>query len=93
MAMQNTPEDLAQQQALREFVKNLRTGQLLSQRDLSARMDMAQGNFARLENGSNDLKLVTIQAWARALGYSVEIKFNPLDEGDPFDIALLEVFG
>lgn len=95
MAIPITEEDREDQARLRMALKNLREGQLLSQRDISARMEMAQGNFNRLENGENDIKLVNFMAWARALGYSLVIKLDPLEgpEEDAFDLALTEVFG
>lgn len=86
-------EDLALQAEIREKLKNLRINQGLSQRELSDRMGMAQGNFYRLEAGHSDVRFVTLSAWARALGYSLDVKFTSIEDDDSFDTALREVFG
>jgi transcriptional regulator with XRE-family HTH domain len=89
MALQNTEADRQQQLDICAQLKELRVSQGISQRQLGSEIGIAQGNFVRVERGFDGLKLSTIQAWARGLGYKVEVNFVPMS----FEDSLGEVFG
>lgn len=50
-----------------------------SQRSASIHLGTSQQNIPRLEKGRQDLKLSTLQKYAHAYGYKVEVNFVPLE--------------
>ena len=63
-------------QAVNELIltlKELRLEAGLSQRAVASTMGMSQPNYQRLETATYQPTISTFQAWARSLGYQVEL--------------------
>ncbi len=52
-------------------LRNARTGNNLSQRDLSARIGVPQSHISKIESGATDLRLSSLVELARALNYEL----------------------
>jgi predicted transcriptional regulator len=52
----------------------------LSQTELAARMGTSQSAVARLESGSLDARLSTLERYAAALGHTVDWQIRPSEE-------------
>ncbi len=53
----------------------------LSQTEVAARMGTSQSAVARLESGSGDVRLSTVERYAAALGRSLDWSLKPGDGG------------
>ena len=64
---------------LRKDLIALRTMAGLTQEDMAEMLHTKKSNISRLENVNSKIspKLSTIEAYARAIGYTVEINFVP----------------
>ena len=49
----------------------------ITQKELSERTGIAQGDISKLENGNGNPSIKTIQRLAKAMGMSVKIEFVP----------------
>jgi transcriptional regulator with XRE-family HTH domain len=69
-------EALAEEFSFIDEVLKARTASGLTQADLAARVGTTQSAIARLESGTpkHSPSIVTLQRYARAMGYRVEIK-------------------
>lgn len=65
-------------------LSELRRSQGLSQTEIAARMGTSQPALARLESGQADLRLSTLERYARALGTDISFALRPSD-GRPSD--------
>ncbi len=67
---------------LRKKLIALRKQAGLTQEQLAAALHTQKSNISRLENAStkSSPKLATIEEYAKAVGYGVEIKFIPIEE-------------
>jgi transcriptional regulator with XRE-family HTH domain len=54
----------------------------LSQTEVAARMGTSQSAVARLESGSGDVRLSTVERYAAALGRSLDWSLRPGDKGN-----------
>lgn len=54
----------------------------LSQADVAERMRTSQSAVARLEANRGDLRMSTLERYARALGLTMRFGVAPIDEGD-----------
>ena len=52
----------------------------LSQTEIAARMGPSQSAVARLESGGLDARLSTLERYAAALGYTVNLQARPSEE-------------
>ena len=52
----------------------------LSQTEIAARMGTSQSAVARLESGGLDARLSTLERYAAALGYTVNLQVRPSEE-------------
>jgi len=57
-------------QIYRELVNARKTARM-TQSELGHTLDMPQGYISQVENGKHDIKLSTLQDWARILGFEV----------------------
>lgn len=75
-------EALAVAYDLRKKLINLRKKAGLTQEDLAEILNTQKSNISRLENvnASSSPKLSTIEEYAKAVGYKVEINFVPVDD-------------
>ena len=89
--MSNFDEFLAEQMKNEEFKKeyealepefaivqaliDARTSEGLTQKELSERTGIAQGDISRLENGGGNPSVKTLQRIAKALGKTLKIEF------------------
>jgi transcriptional regulator with XRE-family HTH domain len=71
-------EDLRNEVA--QMFADLRAEMGWTQREAAAHTGMSQQNIPRLEKGRQDLKLSTIQKFAHAYGYAVELSLVPLED-------------
>lgn len=58
--------------------KEVRTEQGLNQRDASKLAGMTQARISYLERGVQDIRLLTLQHWARSYGYELEVNLVPI---------------
>ena len=74
-------EALALAYDLRKKLINLRKKAGLTQEELAEILNTQKSNISRLENvnSSSSPKLSTIQEYAQAVGYKVEINFVPIE--------------
>ena len=75
-------EDLSHiQQKLRddigEIFLDLRLEERLTQRQMAEKLDIPQYVITRLERGTIDMKLSSLQKYMSKLGYKVELRFDP----------------
>ena len=52
-----------------------------SQREAALYLETPQQNISRLEKGGTDLRMSTLQKFAAAYGYEVQITFEAIGEG------------
>ncbi len=81
-------EALAVAYDLRKKLINLRKKAGLTQEELAEILNTQKSNISRLENvnSSSSPKLSTIEEYAQAVGYKVEINFVPVDAPKPNQI-------
>lgn len=63
-----------------EIMKEFRFEAGWTQREAAVQLGTSQQNIPRLEKGVQDLRLGTLQKFANAYGYGVEVSFVPLEE-------------
>jgi transcriptional regulator with XRE-family HTH domain len=63
-----------------EIFADLRMEEGWTQRQAAEKCGTSQQNIPRLEKGKQDLKLSTLQRFAKAYGYNVQIHLIPADE-------------
>ena len=75
-------QSLAPAYALRKRLIALRQEAGLTQEQIATVLHTQKSNISRLENANsvNSPKLSTIQQYAQAVGYDVEIKFIPISK-------------
>ena len=73
-------EALSSAYALRRKLIALRKAAGLTQEELAKRLHTSKSNISRLENVNSPISptLTTIEAYAEAVGYRVEINFRPV---------------
>ena len=73
-------EALSPAYALRRKLIALRKAAGLTQEELAKRLHPSKSNISRLENVNSPISptLTTIEAYAEAVGYRVEINFRPV---------------
>lgn len=54
----------------------------LSQTEVAARMRTSQSAVARIESNHGDLRLSTLERYARALGHTMQFGVAPIDESE-----------
>jgi predicted transcriptional regulator len=54
----------------------MRTVQKITQVELAERMDITQGRISEIEAAGDELQLSTLRAYAKALGYELEVCFT-----------------
>lgn len=72
-------ESLATAYNLRKNLIKLRKGAGLTQEELAEKLHTQKSNISRLENVNSKIspKLSTIEEYAKAIGYKIEIEFIP----------------
>ncbi len=77
-------ESLSAAYALRKKLIALRQKSGLTQEQLADVLHTKKSNISRLENANsvNSPKLSTIEQYAHAVGYDIEIKFKPITTHD-----------
>jgi predicted transcriptional regulator len=70
-------EAAARRRAVIEELAAARREQGLSQTVVAARMDTSQSVVARLESGSVDVRLSTLERYAAAVGRAVDLRIRP----------------
>jgi len=75
-AVRKAYDALAEEFSFIDAVRNARAASGLTQAELAARVGTTQSAIARLESGTpkHSPSLVTLQRYARAMGYRVELK-------------------
>ena len=78
-AVKKEYDDLSPAYALRKKLIALRQKAGLTQEELAEALHTQKSNISRLENvnATNSPKLSTIEQYADAVGYDIEIKFKP----------------
>ncbi|MEK7382749.1 MAG: helix-turn-helix transcriptional regulator [Elusimicrobiota bacterium] len=76
-------EDFYLEAVIAEKLHDLREKRHLTQKQLAAKVGMAQNAVSRLENGEHSMTLRTVQRIAAALGYAVLVDFKPMKRGAP----------
>ena len=64
--------------AIRQAIIDARRASGMTQKGLAERTGIAQGDISKLENGSANPSLRTLQRLAAGMGMKVEIAFTPL---------------
>ena len=64
--------------AIRQAIIDARRASGMTQKELAERTGIAQGDISKLENGSANPSLRTLQLLAAGMGMKVEIAFTPL---------------
>lgn len=64
-------------------IARLRIAQGLTQEELAERAGLRQPNIARLEAGKHAPSLDMLRRVAAALGYRLDVRFVPVEEGQP----------
>lgn len=72
--------DQSESHPLIQLLRDERLEQNIYQRELAQRMGVSQSRVNQLERGAHDARLSTVEAYAKALGYSLEYTIVPLDE-------------
>lgn len=71
-------EALQPERALIQAIINARKISGLTQRELSERTGIAQGDISKLENGNTNPSIHTLQRLAFAMGMTLKIEFVPV---------------
>lgn len=66
------------------MLRELRTEQKISQTELGSRIGLSQQNIQKIESGSTDVRISTLQAILQSLGYDLAV-------GDPLAIRAARV--
>ena len=72
-------DELAPAYAMKRDMIAMRKAKGLTQEDMAALLGTKKSNISRLESVNSDIspRLVTLEAYARALGYRLRIEFEP----------------
>ena len=73
-------EALQPERAIIQAMIDARKASGLTQKELSERTGIAQGDISRLENGNSNPSIRTLQRLAMGLGMTVKIEFVPISE-------------
>ena len=73
-------ESLAPEYAIMKAIMEARTSQGLTQKELSIRSGIAQGDISKLENGNANPSIRTLQRLAYAMGKTLKIEFVDPDK-------------
>ncbi len=68
-------EDLEPEYAIMKAMLDARNAEGLTQKELSARSGIAQGDISKLENGNANPSIKTLQRLAAAMGKTLRIEF------------------
>jgi transcriptional regulator with XRE-family HTH domain len=79
---------LALRQDIAETFTELRLEQGWSKKEAARQLGVIYSNLNRLEAAGTDLRLSTLQKYAHAYGYQVEVAFVPMEEEDEAHPAL-----
>ena len=74
-------EALQPEHAVIQAMIDARKASGLTQRELSERTGIAQGDISKLENGNANPSIRTLQRLANAMGMAVRVEFIPLGVG------------
>lgn len=72
--------ELDQIKAIGQYFADERRSQGLTQYDMIERLGTSQAQISKFENGLSTFRFTTLQRWARALGYRVELTLVSMDE-------------
>jgi DNA-binding XRE family transcriptional regulator len=61
-------------------LRSAREGQRLSQATIARRMGTSQSAVSDIEKGNNAPEVLTLAAYAAAIGYRMRLTFEPLDD-------------
>lgn len=75
------PDDTAARAQLALRLRRIREGRHISQHALADRIGLESSNFATIER-RRSWKVSTVQPWARALGYRLDLRLDGLDVPD-----------
>ena len=78
----------ALRQDIAETFTELRLEQGWSKKEAARNLGVVYSNLNRLEAAGTDLRLSTLQRYAHAYGYQVEVAFVPMEEEDGAPAAL-----
>ena len=56
-----------------DFLKDIRKKEKMTQQELAKKSNLKQSAIARLEAGTNDIQLSTLESYLKPLGYKLEI--------------------
>ncbi len=70
-------EALQPERAIIQAIINARRKSGLTQKELSKRTGIAQGDISKLENGNSNPSLLTLQRLAEGMGMLLKIEFLP----------------
>ena len=75
-------ETLDPEFAIIEAIIDARTSSGLTQKQISERSGIAQGDISRLENGNGNPSIKTLKSLAYAMNMTLKIEFTPLVDSD-----------
>ncbi len=75
-----TEIDMSLHKNVGAIFKSVREAAGLSQREAAAKADSTQARISYLENGSSDVMLSTLERWATAYGYDLEINLVLIED-------------
>lgn len=79
-AAQTAEREQKLRKEIADILMDLRLEKGWTQREAAYHLGTSQQNIPRLEKGVQDLKLGTLQRFANAYGYGIEVNFIPLEE-------------
>ncbi|MCR5488663.1 MAG: helix-turn-helix domain-containing protein [Saccharofermentans sp.] len=75
-------ESLEPEYAIMKALIEARTSQGLTQKELSIRSGIAQGDISKIENGNANPSIKTLKRLATAMGKSLKIEFTDPESGN-----------
>ena len=75
---------------LGELFKMFRVSAGLTHKQAANFVPMSTGKISNLENGKTDVGVLSLQKWAAAYGYHVEIGFIPFEEDSDGEVGGLQ---
>ena len=75
-------EALQPEHAVIQALIDARRASGLTQKELSARTGIAQGDISKLENGNSNPSIRTLQRLATAMGMVMKVEFLPVCQSD-----------
>lgn len=81
-----SPEEWEFLESVGELFRDLREEFGLTQREAARAIESTQARISDIENGKSDILVGTLNRWASAYGYRIEIGLVPME--DEFDAAL-----